>query len=226
MLYGHIQGPPLHIAEETMPITTEDTLRWLQQVAIVLHENRDFLTQLDSPIGDGDHGINIDRGFQAVIEKLPTVAGTDIGSILKTVGTTLVSTVGGASGPLYGTAFLRAGIASSGKRELYEADVVSLLEAALEGIKARGKAQPGEKTMVDALTPALAAAKEAEARNLGLSQLLHRASDAAEEGMRATIPLLATKGRASYLGERSIGHQDPGATSSWLILKAFADTCA
>ena len=209
-----------------MPITTEDTLRWLQQVAIVLHENRDFLTQLDSPIGDADHGVNIDRGFQAVIEKLPTVAGTDIGSILKTVGTTLVSTVGGASGPLYGTAFLRAGIASSGKRELYEADVVGILEAALEGIKARGKAQPGEKTMVDALTPALAVAKEAEARNLGLSQLLHRASDAAEEGMRATIPLLATKGRASYLGERSIGHQDPGATSSWLILKAFADTCA
>ncbi len=209
-----------------MPITTEDTLRWLQQVAIVLHENRDFLTQLDSPIGDADHGVNMDRGFQAVIEKLPTVAGTDIGSILKTVGTTLVSTVGGASGPLYGTAFLRAGIASSGKRELYEADVVGILEAALEGIKARGKAQPGEKTMVDALTPALVAAKEAEAQNLGLSQLLRRASDAAEAGMRATIPLLATKGRASYLGERSIGHQDPGATSSWLILKAFADTCA
>ena len=209
-----------------MPITTEDTLRWLHQLAIVLHENRDFLTQLDSSIGDADHGINMDRGFQAVLDKLPTVASMDIGSILKTVGTTLVSTVGGASGPLYGTAFLRAGLANSGKHELYEADVVGMLEAALEGIKARGKAQPGEKTMVDALTPALAAAKEAEARNLGLSQLLHRASDAAEEGMRATIPLLATKGRASYLGERSIGHQDPGATSSWLILKAFADTCA
>src|SRR5256712_2349801 len=224
MLYGRIPGPPLHTAEETMPITTEDTLRWLQQVAIVLHENRDFLTQLDSPIGDADHGVNIDRGFQAVIEKLPTVAGTDIGSILKTVGTTLVSTVGGASGPLYGTAFLRAGIASSGKRELYEADVVSMLEAALEGIKARGKAQPGEKTMLDALTPALAAAKEAE--TLGLSQMLRRASDAAEAGMKATIPMLATKGRASYLGERSIGHQDPGATSSWLLLKTLADICA
>src|SRR5881397_2701897 len=156
-------------------MTNEDNLRWLKRIAEVLHENREFLTQLDSPIGDADHGVNMDRGFQAVIEKLPTVAGTDIGSILKTVGTTLVSTVGGASGPLYGTAFLRAGIASSGKRELYEADVVSMLEAALEGIKARGKAQPGEKTMVDALTPALAAAKEAEAENLGLSQLLHRA---------------------------------------------------
>jgi phosphoenolpyruvate---glycerone phosphotransferase subunit DhaL len=205
--------------EETMPITTEDTLRWLQQVAIVLHENRDFLTQLDSPIGDADHGINMDRGFQAVINKLPTVAGMDIGSILKTVGMTLVSTVGGASGPLYGTAFLRAGLANAGKHELYEADVIDLLEAALEGIKARGKAQPGEKTMVDVFTPALLAAQEA--KHLGLSQLLRRVSEAAEEGMKATIPMLATKGRASYLGERSIGHQDPGATSSWLILKTL-----
>ena len=208
-----------------MPITTEDTVRWINQVARVLRENREFLTQLDSPIGDADHGINMDRGFKAVLEKLPTVATMDIGSILKTVGTTLVSTVGGASGPLYGTAFLRAGMATSGKHELYEVDVVNLLEVALEGVKARGKAQPGEKTMVDALTPALAAAKEAEAQNLGLLELLHRASEAAEKGMKATIPMLATKGRASYLGERSIGHQDPGATSSWLILKALADTC-
>ena len=207
-----------------MPITTEDTVRWIQQVAIVLHENREYLTQLDSPIGDADHGINMDRGFKAVMDKLPTVANMDIGSILKTVGTTLVSTVGGASGPLYGTAFLRAGMATSGKNELYEADVVHMLGAALEGIKARGKAQPGEKTMVDALTPALAAMKDAEPQ--GMSQLLRRGSDAAEAGMKATIPLLATKGRASYLGERSIGHQDPGATSTWLVLKALADTCA
>jgi len=216
---------PTHNVEEIMPITTEDTLRWLKQLAQVLHENRDYLTQLDSPIGDADHGINMDRGFKAVTEKLPAMASMDIGSILKTVGTTLVSTVGGASGPLYGTAFLRAGMATSGKLELYEADFVGMLEAALEGVKARGKAQPGEKTMVDALTPALAAAKEAEAQNLGLSQMLRRASDAAEAGMKATIPLLATKGRASYLGERSIGHQDPGATSSWLMLKTLADTC-
>src|SRR3989440_9652232 len=179
-----------------MPITTEDTVRWLQQLANVLHENREFLTQLDSPIGDADHGINMDRGFQAVIDKLPTVADMDIGSILKTVGTTLVSTVGGASGPLYGTAFLRAGMANAGKHELYEVDVVTLLEAALEGIKARGKAQPGEKTMLDALTPALTAAKDAEDHDLGLSQLLQRAAEAAETGMKATIPMLATKGRA------------------------------
>ena len=208
-----------------MPITTEDTLRWLKQLANVLHENRDYLTQLDSPIGDADHGTNMDRGFKAVADKLPGIANMDIGSILKTVGTTLVSTVGGASGPLYGTAFLRAGMATSGKHELYESDMVSMLEAALEGIKVRGKAHLGEKTIVDALTPALAAAKEAEAQNLGLSQLLRRASNAAEGGMKSTIPMLATKGRASYLGERSIGHQDPGATSSWLILKTLADTC-
>jgi len=225
MLWVNTGFAPTHNVEEIMPITTEDTLRWLKQLAQVLHENRDYLTQLDSPIGDADHGINMDRGFKAVTEKLPAMASMDIGSILKTVGTTLVSTVGGASGPLYGTAFLRAGMATSGKLELYEADFVGMLEAALEGVKARGKAQPGEKTMVDALTPALAAAKEAEAQNLGLSQMLRRASDAAEAGMKATIPLLATKGRASYLGERSIGHQDPGATSSWLMLKTLADTC-
>ena len=209
-----------------MPITTEDTLRWLQHFAQTLHENRDYLTQLDSAIGDADHGINMDRGFKAVNDKLPSVVGMDIGSILKTVGTTLVSTVGGASGPLYGTAFLRAGVATAGKHELYEADVITMLEAALEGIKARGKAQPGEKTMVDALTPALVAAKEAEAQQLGLAQLVRHATDAAEKGMKATIPMLATKGRASYLGERSIGHQDPGATSSWLLLKTLAETCS
>ena len=208
-----------------MPIATEDVVRWINQMALVLHENRDYLTQLDSAIGDADHGINMDRGFKAVLEKLPTVASTDIGAILKTVGTTLVSTVGGASGPLYGTAYLRMGMATAGKNELYESDVVAMWEAALEGIKARGKAQPGEKTMVDALTPALAAMKAAESQNLGLATLLCDAESAAEQGMKATIPMLATKGRASYLGERSIGHQDPGATSSWLMLKVLADTC-
>src|SRR5881397_2959632 len=152
-------------------MTNEDNLRWLKRIAEVLHENREFLTQLDSPIGDADHGINMDRGFKAVLEKLPTVAAMDIGSILKTVGTTLVSTVGGASGPLYGTAFLRAGMATSGKNELYEADIVSLLSAAIEGIKARGRAEVGEKTMLDALTPALAAMKEAEQQHLPMAQV-------------------------------------------------------
>jgi phosphoenolpyruvate---glycerone phosphotransferase subunit DhaL len=209
-----------------MPITTEDTLQWLRQLAQVLQEKRDYLTQLDSAIGDADHGINMDRGFKAVKEKLQGQAELDIGSLLKLVGTTLVSTVGGASGPLYGTAFLRAGMAMAGKRELYGADYIALLEAAVGGIQARGKAQVGEKTMLDALLPALASAKEAEAAQLDIVEITRRASDAAEQGMLATIPLVATKGRASYLGERSAGHQDPGATSSWLILKTLADTCA
>ncbi|MFL5591798.1 MAG: dihydroxyacetone kinase subunit DhaL [Ktedonobacteraceae bacterium] len=204
-------------------MTNEDILRWLERIADVLHENAAYLTQLDSAIGDADHGINMDRGFTAVRAKFPSMATMDIATQLKTVGTTLVSTVGGASGPLYGTAFLRAGVAVAGKQQLGPADVVALLEAFLGGIVARGKAQPGEKTMVDALTPALAAAKQALNEGLPLKELASRATQAAEEGMKATIPLLATKGRASYLGERSVGHQDPGATSSWLILRSLTE---
>lgn len=209
-----------------MPITTEDLLQWLRQLAQVLQEQRDYLTQLDSAIGDADHGINMDRGFRMVQEKLQKQTETDIGSLFKLVGMTLVSTVGGASGPLYGTAFLRAGAVLAGKQELSGSDYVALLAAAVDGIQARGKAQAGEKTMLDALLPALASAREAEAAQLDIVEITRRASDAAEQGMRATIPLLATKGRASYLGERSIGHQDPGATSSWLLLRTLADVCA
>jgi phosphoenolpyruvate---glycerone phosphotransferase subunit DhaL len=208
-----------------MSMTTEDVLRWLQQLAQVLQENREYLTQLDAAIGDADHGANMDRGFKAVSAKLATLTNADIGAILKTVGSTLVSTVGGASGPLYGTAFLRAGIATAGEQALSEADVIALLTAFVEGVKARGKAQAGEKTMLDALQPALDAARKAESDGLDLAQLLKQSSEAAQQGVKATIPLLATKGRASYLGERSIGHQDPGATSSWLILKTLADSC-
>ena len=204
-------------------MTNEDILRWLERIADVLHENAAYLTQLDSAIGDADHGINMDRGFKAVRDKFPTIATMDIATQLKTVGTTLVSTVGGASGPLYGTAFLRAGVAVAGKQQLGPADVGAMLEAFLGGIVARGKAQPGEKTMVDALTPAVAAAKQALNDDLPLKELASRATQAAEEGMKATIPLLATKGRASYLGERSVGHQDPGATSSWLILRSLTE---
>src|SRR5436305_14269599 len=137
-------------------MTHEDNLRWLQRIADVLHENAQYLTQLDSAIGDADHGANMDRGFKAVSDKFPTMAAMDISTQLKTVGTTLVSTVGGASGPLYGTAFLRAGTAVAGKAELEAEDIVTMLDALLGGIVVRGKAQPGEKTMVDALTPALA----------------------------------------------------------------------
>ncbi len=207
-------------------MTNEDTLHWLERIADVLRENAAYLTQLDSAIGDADHGVNMDRGFQAVRAKFPAMASMDSATQLKTVGTTLVSTVGGASGPLYGTAFLRASAAVANKQNLTAADVVALLDAFLNGIIARGKAHTGEKTMVDALTPALIAAKQALNEGLSLAELSARASSAAEEGMKATIPLLATKGRASYLGERSIGHQDPGATSSWLILRSLAEVCA
>jgi len=204
-------------------MTNEDNLRWLEHIADVLHENAAYLTQLDSPIGDADHGVNMDRGFKAMRDKFPSMAEMDISTQLKTVGMTLVSTVGGASGPLYGTAFLRAGTAVAGKGELDTADIVAMLEAFLGGIVARGKANPGEKTMVDALTPAVNAAKQALAEGVTAKELAQRAAQAAEEGMKATVPLLATKGRASYLGERSIGHQDPGATSSWLILRSLAE---
>ncbi len=209
-----------------MAITTTDILRWLQQSAQVLHENSSFLTDLDAAIGDADHGTNMDRGFKAVVTKVAGMENADIGTVLKTVGSTLVSTVGGASGPLYGTAFLRAGAATAGKQELEAADVVQMLNAMVEGIQARGKATLGEKTMLDALIPALDAAKQALAEgDVELSVLLRRAAVAAEQGMQNTTSLIATKGRASYLGERSINHQDPGATSSWLLLKALADVC-
>ncbi|HJT57248.1 MAG TPA: dihydroxyacetone kinase subunit DhaL, partial [Ktedonobacteraceae bacterium] len=204
-------------------MTNEDTMRWLTRIADVLHENRTYLTELDSAIGDADHGINMDRGFSAVRSKFPTMAAMDSAGQFRTVGSTLVSTVGGASGPLYGTAFLRAAGAVANKQELTAADVVAMLDAFAGGIVARGKAQPGEKTMVDALTPAIAAAKQALNDGASLAQITQRAASAAEEGMKATIPLLATKGRASYLGERSIGHQDPGSTSSWLILRSLAE---
>ncbi len=206
-------------------MTNEDVLRWIERTADVLRENRTYLTDLDAAIGDADHGINMDRGFKAVRDKFPTMATMDIATRLRTTGTTLVSTVGGAGGPLYGTAYIRAAGVAAGKEELASADVVAMLEAFLGGIVARGKAHPGEKTIVDALTPAVAAAKQALDEGATLAQITSRASAAAEKGMKATIPMLATKGRASYLGERSIDHQDPGATSSWLILRCLAETC-
>jgi phosphoenolpyruvate---glycerone phosphotransferase subunit DhaL len=207
-------------------MTNEDILHWLERTADVLHDNREYLTDLDSAIGDADHGINMERGFSAVRVKFPSMVSMDIATQLKTVGSTLVSTVGGASGPLYGTAYLRAAGTATGKQELSSTDVVAMLEAFLGGIVARGKAQTGEKTMVDALTPAISAARQSLDQGATLAQITNRAAEAAEEGMKATIPLLATKGRASYLGERSIGHQDPGSTSSWLILRCLAEVCA
>jgi dihydroxyacetone kinase-like protein len=209
-----------------MEMTTDLLVACLRRIVTVLHEQRQYLTDLDSAIGDADHGINMDRGFTAVGAKLDAGTAQDPGAVLKLVASTLISTVGGASGPLYGTAFLRAGTALAGKPALTLADCVAGLNAAVQGVRDRGKASPGEKTMLDALVPAQEALAAAEAEGLDLPQAFDRAATAAEEGAKATIPLLATKGRASYLGERSIGHQDPGATSSALLLRAVADTLA
>jgi dihydroxyacetone kinase-like protein len=205
-------------------ISRNAVMAWIEAVAAVIKANKDYLTLLDSDIGDADHGTNMDRGFQAVLGKLPAVAGKDIGAVLKTVGITLVSTVGGAGGPLYGTFFMQMGTTATGKLELALADWAAALEAGVGGVVMRGKANLGDKTMVDALTPALEALKTAAAEGATLPQALQRSAQAAEQGMRATIPLVARKGRASYLGERSAGHQDPGATTTYLLLKAAADT--
>ncbi len=202
-------------------VTREQIVHWLELTATVLNENKDYLTQLDSAIGDADHGTNMDRGFRKVAEKLPTVADKDIGNILKMVGMTLISSVGGASGPLYGTFFQRGGMAADAREELSAEDLVTVLQGAVDGVQARGRAQPGDKTMMDALLPAMAALRAGVTAGKDSLGALEDAVAAAEQGMKDTIPLQARKGRASYLGERSIGHQDPGATSSYLILNAL-----
>jgi len=203
-----------------------DTMqRWLEQAAASLHEQRDYLTQLDAAIGDADHGTNMDRGFTAVVEKLgATDSPLPPGRVLINAGGTLVSVVGGASGPLWGTALRRAGRALGDAEEFGSEELVSALDAALAGVVELGAAQEGEKTMVDALAPALRRLRESLADGASLAAAVHAAFEAGEEGMRATVPLQASKGRASYLGERSIGHQDPGATSTMLILGALART--
>jgi dihydroxyacetone kinase-like protein len=209
-----------------MSIHRDGLLKWIEACAKVLSENREYLTQLDSAIGDADHGANMDRGFRAVMLKMPEIADKDIGTALKTVGMTLISTVGGAGGPLYGTFFLQAGMKSAGKMELNLEDWTEALEAAVGGVVMRGKAVLGDKTMVDALTPAVEVLKESLNGNVSIGKALQASADAAKQGMIDTIPMVARKGRASYLGERSAGHQDPGATSSYLILQAAADTWA
>lgn len=202
-------------------LTTAWALAWIAGAQAALAEHRMELIDLDRAIGDGDHGENMDRGFKAVVAKLDA-GSPDVASVLKLVAATLMSTVGGASGPLYGTAFLRASKAAS-ENEMDANGVAAIIAAALEGVVARGKATTGEKTMVDAWTPALAAAQEVAAAGGSATEALRAAATAAQAGAEATIPMLATKGRASYLGERSIGHQDPGATSTALLLATAAD---
>jgi dihydroxyacetone kinase-like protein len=207
---------------------------WLRTSAGRLHERAAALTALDQAIGDGDHGINMDRGFSAIIAMLDarpvpedgTADATATTNLLRQVGKTLISTVGGASGPLYGTAFLRSAAAVSADQPSTEAAFVAALEAATNGIAALGKASEGEKTMLDALFPASRAARAALDGGGDLAAVTAAASQAAEAGAAATIPMLATKGRASYLGERSVGHQDPGATSSALLLGTLAAVAA
>jgi dihydroxyacetone kinase-like protein len=201
-----------------------DVVRWVGAFAEAIAENKEYLTALDAAIGDADHGINMNRGMQAVMAKLQAGDPEDIGALLKTVGMALVSSVGGAGGPLYGTFFLQLGSKAIGKDELTDHDWVAMLAAAVEGVQMRGKAEPNDKTMVDALIPARDALAAAVAAGEPFADALRGSAAAAEEGMKATIPLVARKGRASYLGERSAGHQDPGATSSWLLLKTAADT--
>ncbi len=193
----------------------------IKEIGNVIQKEKDFLTELDSFIGDADHGINMARGFKEVEKKLPGLEDKDVGTILKTVGMTLVSTVGGASGPLYGTAFMKAGMAIGAKNDIDGDDFITALNAAVEGIKMRGKSHEGEKTMLDALIPALNTIKKVYEENKDFKAALEQGIKAAEEGVEYTKTIIATKGRASYLGERSIGHQDPGATSSYLMLKAI-----
>ncbi|MCR2033106.1 dihydroxyacetone kinase subunit DhaL [Anaerofustis stercorihominis] len=202
-------------------MTKEKLIKLINDIADKIEENKDYLTDLDSAIADGDHGINMARGFSAVKEKLRTVEDKDCGTILKTVGMTLVSTVGGAAGPLYGTAFMKAGMAVQGKEEISGEDFIKMMEEAINGVKMRGKSEAGEKTMLDSMIPAYDAFKEG--LNGGAKSAMEKALKASADGVEYTKTIKATKGRASYIGDRSIGHQDPGATSFTYIMECIND---
>jgi len=204
-----------------MSISGLQVISILNKIAKVIEENKAYLSELDAAIGDGDHGINMNKGFTAVVDKLRVDDGHDIGEIFKKTGMALVSNVGGASGPLYGTAFMKAAVEVNGKANIDIEDFIKILEAALGGVQMRGKAIRGEKTMVDAIAPAIDAMKEALKAGLPPIDILKASKDEAMQGVEYTKTIIATKGRASYLGERSIGHQDAGATSSYLILNTI-----
>lgn len=210
---------------EGTTITAGEVSAWLRAFAGVMAEEKEALTALDSAIGDGDHGINMDRGMRAVIERLDAGEPDEIAALMKLVGMTLISKVGGAAGPLYGTFFLQFG-SSAGAGGLTPDGWASCLAAGVAGVRSRGKAELEDKTMVDALQPAADAVGAALGKGATFADALARGADAAEEGARATIPLVARKGRASYLGERSVGHQDPGATSSAHLVRCAARTWA
>ncbi len=204
-------------------LTLENARSWIKAAALLISENAAMLSELDAAIGDGDHGENMNRGFKAIEKKLESSTPADLPSFFKLVGMTLLSSVGGAAGPLYGGFFLALSKASTGKDKLNKQELGEVLTDGLADIQKRGKAQLGDKTMVDALTPALDAYRASPDGDV--ASALRAAVEQAHTSAEATIPLQARKGRASYLGERSIGHQDPGATSSWLLLKALASAC-
>ena len=204
-------------------INSAKTIEILKAMAERIEAEKDYLTELDNEIADGDHGVNMAKGFNAVVPKISTMVGKDIGSLLKTTGMTLVSTVGGSAGPLYGTAFMKAGAALRDKMEIDGKDVVVALEAAIGGIQMRGKATVVEKTMLDAICPAYDAIKAAVEAGDDIKTALTKGVDAARDGVEYTKTIKATKGRASYIGDRSIGHQDPGATSSLYLMEAMLE---
>lgn len=205
-------------------VTKDIIIRWLRRTASVMEEQKDYLTQLDAAIGDADHGINMERGFKKVIEKLNSTEGKDIGVILRETGMALISSVGGASGPLYGTFFIKASTLASGKDTLNDLELFSILREGVNAVMERGRAQAGDKTMVDALLPAIEKLEHAMRDSIDFARAMKRAVASAEEGAKGTILMIAKKGRASYMGSRSIGHQDPGATSAFLLLKALYET--
>ncbi|WED24784.1 dihydroxyacetone kinase ADP-binding subunit DhaL [Vibrio sp. JC009] len=203
-------------------INKAQVLAWLNKCGEVYSENRDMLTELDAAIGDADHGLNMDRGFGDVVTKLPAVEDKDIGTIFKTTGMSLLSKVGGASGPLYGTFFIRAATKAMKKEALEVADIVDMFQAGVDGVVARGKAEPGDKTMCDVWWDVIAEAKASAEKGDDVKATLAAMATAAAAAAEKTIPMQAKKGRASYLGERSIGHQDPGATSTKLMIETLS----
>jgi dihydroxyacetone kinase-like protein len=203
--------------------SSEQAGAWVRAAAAVMDANAAMLTRLDQAIGDGDHGVNMNRGFKAVLERLPSLPGDDLGALLRGVSVALIGKVGGASGPLYGSFFLAMSKELGDAAEVDDAALAKALRAGYDAVVARGKAQLEDKTMLDALHPALEALDRALGDGKPLGEALDAATAAAEEGVKATIPMVARKGRASYLGERSRDHQDPGATSSHLLLKSLAD---